>query len=406
MRKFKFKSNNILINMLFSLILIVTLLLTFTTSFYMKKLSNEKINSSTVIKTNKNIIRSEKIDEYINNIDADKYVEDINIKKEITSVLMIEDNKYKAKIFDYKTGKELTLDTIIKKDQIDNFWRKISELLYLKYPKFIADVLSLNNQENVYYLKDNELIIYYYNYTIEPAVNEDLFLHVNYNEIKEYLDITVDLDSDYHNEDGFNINKGKKLVAITFDDGPGPYTDYLVDTLNNNKAHATFFMLGKNINVYKNSVVNVYNSGNEIGYHSYAHDNFKRQELSTIKSEYDLSNEYLKSIIGTTFALTRPPYGSLNEDIKNTLNTPFILWNIDTEDWRHKDVEYLTQYVLDNIKEGSIILFHDIHKTSVQTMEKLLPKLYALGYQVVTVSTLAEHYGIALEPHQSYRYFK
>lgn len=406
MRKFKLKSNNILINMLFSLILIVTLLLTFTTSFYMKKLSNEKINSSTVIKTNKNIIRSEKIDEYINNIDSGKYVEDINIKKEITSVLMIEDNKYKAKIFDYKTGKELTLDTIIKKDQIDNFWRKISELLYLKYPKFIADVLSLNNQENVYYLKDNELIIYYYNYTIEPAVNEDLFLQVNYNEIKDYLDITVDLDSDYHNEDGFNINKGKKLVAITFDDGPGPYTDYLVDILNNNKAHATFFMLGKNINVYKNSVVNVYNSGNEIGYHSYAHNNFKRQELSTIKSEYDLSNEYLKSIIGTTFALTRPPYGSLNEDIKNTLNTPFILWNIDTEDWRHKDVEYLTQYVLDNIKEGSIILFHDIHKTSVQTMEKLLPKLYALGYQVVTVSTLAEHYGIALEPHQSYRYFK
>lgn len=406
MRKFKLKSNKIIINVIFSLFLIITLLLTFASSFYMQKLSNEKVNSSTVIKTNKNKIRSEKIDQYVDSLEDEKYVEDIDIKKEITSVLTIDNDKYASKIFDYETGEELTIDSLIKENKREEFWNKIKELLYLKYPNFIADILSLNNQENVYFMKDNELIIYYYNYEIEPAVNEDLFLKVNYNEIKDYLDITVDLDSNYQNENGFDINSGKKLAAITFDDGPGPYTERLVEILNNNKVHSTFFMLGKNINSYKDAVLSVYNSGNEIGYHSYAHTNFKRQELETIKSEFDLSNEYLESITGTNFTLTRPPYGSINEEIKNTLDTPFILWNIDTEDWRHKDVDYLVQYVLDNIKEGSIILFHDIHKTSIDATEKLLPYLYVAGYQLVTVSTLSQHYGVTLESHEVYRYFK
>lgn len=82
----------------------------------------------------------------------------------------------------------------------------------MKYPDFIADVISLNNAENVYFLKDNELVIYYYNYVIEPAPKEDLFLVVNYNEIKDYLNITVDLDSEYTNEDGSVINASKNLL--------------------------------------------------------------------------------------------------------------------------------------------------------------------------------------------------
>ena len=275
----------------------------------------------------------------------------------------------------------------------------------MKYPKFIADVLTQGNGENVYFLKDNELIIYYYGYEITPAVKEDLFLTVNYNEIKDYLNITVDLDEFYSNEDGSVINTSKKLVAITFDDGPGPYTNQLVDILKDNKARATFFMLGSNLKNYRSTVLNVYNNGNEIGYHSYAHKNFKRQDLATIKEEFALSNEILKSITGTTFNLVRPPYGAINEEIKNALDATFILWNVDTEDWRYKDSEYLLNYVLEHINEGNIILFHDIHKTSVAAIEKILPVLYVEGYQLVTVSELAKHFGSELELHKAYRYF-
>ena len=405
--KYKLKNKNILTNIILCLILIISIVLAFASTFYMKSLATDtKLNSTSVIKTDKNIVRSSKIDNYISSLENESLVEEINIKKELTSVLTSKDNKYQSKIFNYETGEELSIDDLLKEDKKEEFWNKITELVYLKYPNFIADVISKNDRENVYFLKDNELIIYYYDYEITPSLNEDIFLTVNYNEIKDYLNINVDLDSFYNNEDGSVINTNKKLVAITFDDGPGPYTNKLLDILNANKAHATFFMLGNNLEKYRSVVLNVYNSGNEIGYHSYAHTNFKRQDIATIKSELDQSNAILKNITGTTFSLIRPPYGSINNEIKEAIDASFILWSVDTEDWRHKDSEYLLNYVLENIYAGAIILFHDIHATSVDAMTKILPYLYAEGYQVVTVSDLAKNYNVTLEPHKAYRYFK
>ncbi len=406
--KYKLKNRKlILVNVVISIILLISIFLVVTSSFYMQKLSNSSTytNATEVIKTDKNIVRSSKIDEFIKNLKTEKLVDEVNIKKEITSILLEENGKYKAVLLDYETGEVLDIADLIKDDRNEEFWAKITSLVYLKYPKFIADVLTQGNGENVYFLKDNELIIYYYGYEITPAVKEDLFLTVNYNEIKDYLNITVDLDEFYSNEDGSVINTSKKLVAITFDDGPGPYTNQLVDILKDNKARATFFMLGSNLKNYRSTVLNVYNNGNEIGYHSYAHKNFKRQDLATIKEEFALSNEILKSITGTTFNLVRPPYGAINEEIKNALDATFILWNVDTEDWRYKDSEYLLNYVLEHINEGNIILFHDIHKTSVAAIEEILPVLYVEGYQLVTVSELAKHFGSELELHKAYRYF-
>ncbi len=406
MKKFKLKNKRkIIFNIVLINILVITIIITMTSSFYMQKLSAENnLNSSSVIKADNPIKRSELIDEYIKQKE-EKIVEEIDIKKEITSILIKENNKYESIIFNYKTGEAMEKSELINPDFKEDFENKIIELIYLKYPEFIAKIISKDNGKNEYFFKDNELIIYFYDYEIEPEVNEDLYLIVNYNEIYKYLNIKVDIDSKYENEDGFVINERKKLVAITFDDGPSIYTNQLVETLNKNKAHSTFFMLGNNLIKYKDAVLNVFNSGNEIGYHSYAHQNFKRQTLDEIKSEFEISNEYLKSITGTTFSLTRPPYGSLNEEIKESIDTSFILWNVDTEDWRHKDVTYLMNYVLEHIKAGDIILFHDIHKTSVETMEKLLPYLYVEGYQLVTVSALAKSYGTDLEIHKSYRYF-
>lgn len=336
----------------------------------------------------------------------DNLVSRIDFDDKITNIVSIVDDRYISKLFNFKTGEEVSIESILKNDMVDAFFKKVKELLYLKYPKFIASKLELLNKTNSYYLKENELIMYFYDYEIEPMVSEELSLHINYNEIKEYLDITVKLDNTYENEDGNKIDKNKKIVALTFDDGPGGYTSNLVDTLLDNKASATFFMLGKNLNNYKDTVKKVYNNGMEIGYHSYAHKNFKRQKLQEIKEEFNKSNSILKSITGSTFKLIRPPYGEINEKIKNSLDASFILWNIDTLDWKNKDSDYLTDYVLKEVNDGNIILFHDIHKTSIDAINKLLPLLYVNGYQVVTVSKLAEITGTNLELHKTYRYFK
>lgn len=345
-----------------------------------------------------------KINEYVSSLD--NVVEEIDFDGKFTNVVSLKDDRYISKIFNFKTGEEVTIESILKPNMADVFFEKVKELLYLKYPLFIASKLELHDKTNSYYLKENELIIYYYDYVIEPEVSEELSLHVNYNEIKECMDITVKLDKSYENEDGSKIDKNKKIVALTFDDGPGGYTSNLVDILKENKAYATFFMLGKNINIYKDTVLKVHESGMEIGYHSYNHKNFKRQKLDVIKKEFDESNEILKSITGEGFHLVRPPYGEINDKIKNELDAAFILWDIDTMDWKYRNSNYLVNYVLDNAETGDIILFHDIHKTSVDAIEKLLPVLYVNGYQVVTVSKLAEVVGINLEYHKSYRYFK
>lgn len=349
-------------------------------------------------------VKNDRISEYVSSLS--NLVSEKNFDDKFTNIVSMEDDRYISKIFNFKTGEEVTIESILKPDMVDAFWDKVKELLYLKYPKFIANKLELHDKTNSFYLKENELIIYYYDYEIEPMVSEELSLHVNYNEIKTCMDITIKLDKTYENEDGSKVDKNKKIIALTFDDGPGPYTSNLVDILKNNKASATFFMLGKNINIYKDTVLKVHESGMEIGYHSYNHKNFKRQRLEVIKEEFEESNEALKSITGDTFHLIRPPYGEINDKIKNALDASFILWNIDTMDWRHKNCDYLVNYVLEKAEDGNIILFHDIHKTSVDAIEKLLPELYVNGYQVVTVSKLAEVTGTKLEYHKSYRYFK
>lgn len=389
-KKLKIKKKNVLL-----ISLGIMIALTFSslknTSFAVPAIGTDKNSKSALI------------NEYVNNLS--NLVEKKDIDSRFVNIISLEDDKYISKLFNFKTGKEVSIESIIKPEMVEEFWYKINTLLYLKYPKFIADVLSKNDKTNTYFVKDNELVIYYYDYEIDPLPNEELSLHINYNEIKDCMDITIKLDKSYENEDGSKIDLNKKIVALTFDDGPGPYTSRLIDILNNNKVHATFFMLGKNLSLYKDTVKKVHDNNMEIGYHSYNHKNFKRQKLETIVEEFNESNETLKSITGSTFHLIRPPYGSINEKIKESLNASFILWNIDTEDWRHKNTDYLKEYVLQKAQDGNIILFHDIHKSSVDAIEKLLPYLYIEGYQVVTVSELAKITQTKLELHKTYRYF-
>ena len=302
--------------------------------------SSFKIFSYAVPVTNLNE-KNNIINDYVKSIS--NLVEEREIDYKYVNVVSLEDDRYISKLFNFKTGEEVSIENIIKPEKVVDFWDKVTELLYLKYPKFIADVLSKNDKTNAYYVKENELIIYYYDYLIEPFINEELSLHVNFNEIKECMDITVKLDKTYEKEDGNKIDLNKKIVALTFDDGPGPYTSRLVDILNDNKARATFFMLGKKLSIYKDEVKKVYDNKMEIGYHSYNHKSFKREKLEDIKEEFTKSNEVLQSITGDTFHLIRPPYGSINENIKESLDATFILWNVDTEDWRHKNKEYLKE---------------------------------------------------------------
>ena len=313
---------------------------------------------------------------------------------------------YKVEYYDYETNKKIELNDLIKEEYELEFNKKVEELLYLKYPKFIVQGLLKENVIKSILFRDNELVIYYNEYDINPKINEVLFLKVNYNEIKDYLNFTVSLDSKYENESGDNYVKEKKSVAITFDDSPNiGKTNKILEYLNDNHFHATFFVVGEKCEYNEDLLISIKNSGNEIGSHTYSHQNLNKLTIDEIKEDYDKMNNIYKRLFNENLKLLRPPYGLYKEKYLNLIDTSLIMWSLDTNDWKNKNSEYLVNYVVDNIKDGDIILFHDSYNSTVLAIEKLLPILYSKGYQVMSVSELAEIKGINIEKNNVYHSF-
>lgn len=314
---------------------------------------------------------------------------------------------YKSIIIDTKTGDEISFLDLIKKDKIDLFNEKELELLQNKYPSFIVNAIKENKSSTgykIYYVKNNEVIIFYYDYVYSENLSEIISLKINYNEIKDYLNFKPNLDKEYENESGYNYSKNKKTVSITFDDGPSSrYNPLILDVLLENKAHATFFMVGTMMNSCNKCVVETYKSGNEVASHTYEHMNIKRNGPEEVKASLDKVSSIYNKLTGDNIKYLRPPYGAYNKVNLDNATVPFVLWNLDTEDWRYKDINHIVNYILDNVSDGSIILMHELYQTSYEALKIVLPKLYAMGYQVVSVSELANIKGRTLEAGHAYR---
>ena len=326
---------------------------------------------------------------------------------EFTSLVFKEEGQIKSYIIDSNTGEELKLEDIIKSNKMDDFLKKEMELLNLKYPEFIVEGIQNSEGEKVYLIKNNELLIYYYDYTYEYDYQEVVSLTINYNEVHEFLDFTHLLDSEYTNEDGYQYSKDKKTVAITFDDGPSSkYNRQFLDALAKNKAHGTFFMVGTMMQSCQKCVKDTYESGSEVASHTYNHINMTRKSIEDVNASIKKTDDLFYQITGDHIKYVRPPYGSYNQTNLENVDYPLILWNLDTEDWRYKDVDHIVNYVMENVSDGSIILMHELYETSLEALEIILPKLYAEGYQVVSVGELAELKGREVLSGHAYRSLK
>ena len=202
-----------------------------------------------------------------------------------------------------------------------------------------------------------------------------------------------------------DIDPKKPMVALTFDDGPGKRTSELLDVLDENNAHATFFMLGTNIPRYEDTVKKMKEIGCELGNHSYDHANLSKLDADGVKEQIKSTNKALKDCAGTGATVMRPPYGAISQTVKENVDMPMILWNIDTLDWKTRDAEKTIENVMENVKDGDIILLHDIHTETIDAAIKLIPMLQEEGYQLVTVSELAGAKGIKMEKGAKYTDF-
>ena len=311
--------------------------------------------------------------------------------------------RYNSIIIDTYTGKEIAFFDMLKENKLKSFEEKEKELLNLKYPEFIIKGIENGDGEKGYYVTENEVIIYYYDYIYNYDIKEEVTLKIDFNEIKDLLNYKPELNKNYQNENGFNYSSNKKAVALTFDDGPsGYYNPLILEELNKNKAHATFFMVGTMMNSCKSCVLQTYKSGNEVGSHTYDHLNIKRAAYDKVNENLSKTDNLYNSITGDHIKLLRPPYGAYSKENLETINNYFILWDLDTEDWRYRNVKHIVNYIKENVHDGSIILMHELYESSYESLKIILPWLYANGYQVVSVSELAKIKGKTLETGKAY----
>ena len=219
---------------------------------------------------------------------------------------------------------------------------------------------------------------------------------------------TINGEDCFFDENGIYDPQKKKrtdgpAVALTFDDGPGPYTGRLLDILTQYNAKATFFMLGELVNDYASVVQRGHELGMEQGNHTWDHKILTHLSDGDIRKEISSTNDVIQSVTGSAPTLFRPPGGGYNSSVlANCGDKPVILWSIDTLDWKTKNVKQTYRTVIDNVTDGSIILMHDIYSQTVDAAEMIIPELLERGYRLVTVSELASEKGIALRAGKTY----
>lgn len=211
--------------------------------------------------------------------------------------------------------------------------------------------------------------------------------------------VEVGFDDYYFNDDGtYDPSQHKTRIAFTFDDGPGEYTDELLDCLEGNNAHATFFMLGQNVGSWESTVQRMADIGCEIGSHSWDHPNLYNLSMDSVAKEFSDTDAALEKACGQKASVARAPYGNWSDDIISTVGKPFFTWSLDSMDWSYLDVNKDYDAVMNgDLTDGSIILMHDIHEPSVQAAIKMIPELVQKGYKLMTVSELAAAKGVTLQ---------
>ncbi len=210
----------------------------------------------------------------------------------------------------------------------------------------------------------------------------------------EYQQNGTDGENNQQDTDGL-------YVALTFDDGPHPEnTPDILETLAKYDAKATFYVIGQRVELYPEVVKAAYDAGHEIGVHTWSHPLLTKLTAAEISNEINQTIDAIVSITGDSPKTLRPPYGAYNQLLKDCITLPIINWSVDTLDWKTKNPYSITEIVKANTQNGSIILMHDIHKTSAEAVETVVRELTEKGYRFVTVSELlaisdpSEHAGI------------
>ena len=182
-----------------------------------------------------------------------------------------------------------------------------------------------------------------------------------------------------------------KCIALTFDDGPGPTTEQLLKILRGAHAHATFFMIGIQVQQFPRVARDVVRAGDEVGDHTWDHPDLDTLSPQRVRWEIAKARTEIIHATGVAPRFLRPPYGSTGPmvgSVAGSLGLPQVLWDVDTQDWLFRDQARVRTNAVSAAFPGAIILMHDIYPSTVAAVPGIIKQLRAEGYTLVTVSQL------------------
>ena len=235
-----------------------------------------------------------------------------------------------------------------------------------------SDNFTFNNNEFTFYQNNNSITI----------SNDELNLNIELKTTKKKNKILKKQEK--------IIDPHDKFIALTFDDGPSTYTNELIEYLNKEGCNATFFILGNKVEIYQDLLNKSISYGNELGNHSFNHKWLTKLNIDEFKEQITKTQNIIKKYTGYTPNIFRPTYGSVNNEMKKNTNLDIVLWNVDTMDWKYKNVEEIVKRATNNLKDSNIILMHDTKKRTVKAVKKIVPILKEKGYKCATISELKE----------------
>lgn len=297
-----------------------------------------------------------------------------------------------------------------------------SENKEISYPFFGIEEIDdyITSYLNEYITTDEEVLIDYdcikennlyyltfYNYLFSGNKiknNIDSYtINTKYNSITKIAPVSYEYDAI---QNKMVDKEKKKMIALTFDDGPNYNTNKVLDVLEKYNVPATFFVLGSKIKDNEHILKRMSSSGMEIGNHTYSHLLLTKYKEDKIKEEIDSTSNLIFEVTGKYPTLLRPSYGSVNSKIKKTADMPIIIWDIDTLDWKYHNSKRISKRVLSKAGDGDIVLMHDIYSATANALNIIIPELQNRGYTFVTVSELFYYKEVNLEKGRVYGYAK
>lgn len=258
-------------------------------------------------------------------------------------------------------------------------------------------MIFIVDNDNLYYLTFYK---YFWNDNMVSDGSDSFVIDISNNSVSRINKTNYEYDVVINRK----IDKSKKMIALTFDDGPNYNTSKVIDVLNKYDIKATFFVLGSRAINNKDILKKMADSGMEIGNHTYNHLLLTKYDENKIRSEIEDTSEVIYSATKKRPKLLRPSYGSVNNKIKKVANMPIIIWDIDTLDWKYHNSKRITSRVVNKVRDGDIILMHDIYSASLNALSNIIPILQDNGYEFVTIDELFYYKGISLENGKVYGY--